>query len=60
MKRKKKWFCATVAPELLSIRNVLDECEDIEKDNLYKIEQIVFVNGRYQIFYSRLSYKDEE
>jgi len=60
MKKMKKWFCSTVTPEDLSMRNVLDECEDIEKDKLYKIEQIVFVNGQYQIFYSRLRYEGED
>lgn len=50
----KHWYCATIninEYELGSIRNVCDECEAIEKDG-YKVEQIVYANGQYKIFYT--------
>ena len=42
----KKWFCSTVRNVTV---NVLDECEDLER-NGYKVEQIVFVENQYKIF----------
>lgn len=51
----KHWYCATKninEYEPGSLRDVCDECEDIEKDG-YKVEQIVYVNGQYEIFYSK-------
>ena len=55
----KHWYCATITPEDFSIRNVLDECEGIEKDG-YKVEQITYVDGQYQIFYSIVEEDDDE
>lgn len=51
----KHWYCATKninEYEPGSIRDVCDECEAIEKDG-YKVEQIVYANGRYKIFYTK-------
>lgn len=51
----KQWYCDTIRIneyESGSLRDVCDECEAIEKDG-YKVEQILYVNGRYEIFYTK-------
>ena len=51
----KHWYCSTINVndyEPGSLRDVCDECEAIEKDK-YKVEQIVYANGKYRIFYSK-------
>ena len=45
----KKWFCSRINQFEDTVVNVLDECESIEKDG-YNVEQIVYVDGQYQIF----------
>lgn len=50
----KKWYCSTISVnkyELAYMTPVLEECMGIEKDG-YKVEQIVYEDGQYQIFYS--------
>ena len=54
----KKWFCSRINQFEDVVVNVLDECEAIEKDG-YKVEQIVYVDGQYQIFYSRNAVEEE-
>lgn len=47
----KNWFC-TILKYHDSVTNVLNECESLQSYG-YKVEQIVYADGQYQIFYSR-------
>ena len=47
----KEWFCSRINYLSGAISEVLEECESLEKDG-YKIEQIVYAENQYQIFYS--------
>lgn len=51
----KHWYCSRINfdfDQIETMSKVLDECDSIENDG-YKVEQIVYANGQYQIFYSK-------
>ena len=51
----KEWFCSSIRADDESMRGVLDELNDIEADTRakYTVQQIVYVNGCYKIFYTK-------